>query len=144
MTPARLEPAASRPRVKHSTTEPLRSLLYICDNKLRSCAQFAPRGKCAPGCLFAPPNFNHLERRSKFAAGCIFINHRLHDQYTPKVQIYTPGVYLHRGASCAYKRGLRHCVCVCVCVCVRACVRACLRACVRACVCVCVCVCVFC
>ena len=24
--------------------------LYICDNKLRSCAQFAPRGKYAPGC----------------------------------------------------------------------------------------------
>ena len=24
--------------------------LYICDKKLRSCAQFAPRGKCAPGC----------------------------------------------------------------------------------------------
>ena len=24
--------------------------LYICDNKLRACAQFAPRGKCAPGC----------------------------------------------------------------------------------------------
>ena len=24
--------------------------LYIYDNKLRSCAQFAPRGKCAPGC----------------------------------------------------------------------------------------------
>ena len=24
--------------------------LHICDNKLRSCAQFAPRGKCAPGC----------------------------------------------------------------------------------------------
>ena len=24
--------------------------LDICDNKLRSCAQFAPRGKCAPGC----------------------------------------------------------------------------------------------
>ena len=24
--------------------------LYICDNKLRSYAQFAPRGKCAPGC----------------------------------------------------------------------------------------------
>ena len=23
---------------------------YICDNKLRSCAQFAPRGKSAPGC----------------------------------------------------------------------------------------------
>ena len=23
--------------------------LYICDNKLRSYAQFAPRGKCAPG-----------------------------------------------------------------------------------------------
>ena len=24
--------------------------LYICDNKLRSCAQSAPRGKSAPGC----------------------------------------------------------------------------------------------
>ena len=24
--------------------------LYICDNKLRSCAQFAPRCKSAPGC----------------------------------------------------------------------------------------------
>ena len=24
--------------------------LHICDNKLRSCAQFAPRGKSAPGC----------------------------------------------------------------------------------------------
>ena len=24
--------------------------LYIWYNKLRSCAQFAPRGKCAPGC----------------------------------------------------------------------------------------------
>ena len=24
--------------------------LYICDDKLRSCAQFAPRGKSAPGC----------------------------------------------------------------------------------------------
>ena len=24
--------------------------LYICDNKLCSCAQFAPKGKCAPGC----------------------------------------------------------------------------------------------
>ena len=31
--------------------------LYICDNKLRSCVQFAPRGKCAPGCSteFATP-----------------------------------------------------------------------------------------
>ena len=24
--------------------------LHICDNKSRSCAQFAPRGKSAPGC----------------------------------------------------------------------------------------------
>ena len=24
--------------------------LYICDKKLCSCAQFAPRGKCASGC----------------------------------------------------------------------------------------------
>ena len=29
MTPVRLEPAAFRSRVKHSTTEPLRSLLFI-------------------------------------------------------------------------------------------------------------------
>ena len=25
-------------------------LYIICDYKLRSCAQFAARGKCAPGC----------------------------------------------------------------------------------------------
>ena len=30
MTPVRLEPAASRSRVKHSTTEPLHSLPYGC------------------------------------------------------------------------------------------------------------------
>ena len=29
MTPVRLEPAASRSRVKHSTTEPLRSLVEV-------------------------------------------------------------------------------------------------------------------
>ena len=75
--------------------------LYICDNKLRSCAQFAP------------PNLHHLQRWSKlapgcrFAPGCIFIKHHLHDQNTPHVQIYTPGVYLHRGVYCAYERGLR-------------------------------------
>ena len=40
---------------------------YICDNNLRSCAQFAPRGKCAPGCKFAPPNSHQLQRWSKFA-----------------------------------------------------------------------------
>ena len=28
-----LEPAAPRSRVKHSTTEPLRSLLHICDQR---------------------------------------------------------------------------------------------------------------
>ena len=31
MTPVRLEPAAPRPRVKHSTTEPLRSLSLAVD-----------------------------------------------------------------------------------------------------------------
>ena len=31
MTPVRLEPAALRSRVKHSTTEPLRSLPCVCD-----------------------------------------------------------------------------------------------------------------
>ena len=29
VTPVRLEPATSRPQVKHSTTEPLRSLLFV-------------------------------------------------------------------------------------------------------------------
>ena len=29
VTPARLEPAALRSRIKHSTTEPLRSLLHL-------------------------------------------------------------------------------------------------------------------
>ena len=42
----------------------------------------------------------------KFAPGCIFIKHRLHDLNTPHVQIYTMGVYLHRVANCAYKSGL--------------------------------------
>ena len=62
---------------------------------------------------FAPPNLHHLQRWSKlapgcrFAPGCIFIMHRLHDQNTPQVQIYTPGVYLHRGVYCAYERGLK-------------------------------------
>ena len=87
--------------------------LYICYNKLRSCAQFAPRGKCATGFYFAPPNLHYLQRWSKlapgcrFAPGCIFIKHRSHDQNTPQVQIYTPGVYLHRGVYCAYEPGLR-------------------------------------
>ena len=43
----------------------------------------------------------------KFAPGCIFIKHRLYDQNTPQVQIYTPDVYLHRGVYCAYERGFR-------------------------------------
>ena len=62
--------------------------LYICDNKLRSCAQFAPRGKCAPE--------------------CIFIKHRLYDQNTSQVQIYTrvyicTGVYIvHMNEALSY------------------------------------------
>ena len=35
MTPVRLEPAALRSRVKHSTTEPLRSLIFAIICKLR-------------------------------------------------------------------------------------------------------------
>ena len=31
MTQVRLDPVASGPRVKHSTTEPLRSLRHFCD-----------------------------------------------------------------------------------------------------------------
>ena len=34
----------------HSNLSKSKIKLYNCDNKLRSCAQFAPRGKCAPGC----------------------------------------------------------------------------------------------
>ena len=54
--------------------------------------------------------FGHLERWSKFApgcnfTGCIFIKHRLHDQNTLQVLIYTTCVYLHGGANCANKRG---------------------------------------
>ena len=37
MTPVRLEPAALRSRVKHSTTEPLRSLYYIAYDVRISC-----------------------------------------------------------------------------------------------------------
>ena len=38
VTPVRLEPAAPRSRVKHSTTEPLRSLVYICTNNCKCIA----------------------------------------------------------------------------------------------------------
>ena len=64
------------------------------------CAICTPR-KCAPRCEFAPPNLHYLQRWSKFASGCkfapgcIFIKHRLHDQNTSQVQIYTPGVYIY-------------------------------------------------
>ena len=44
---------------------------------------------------------------AQFAPGCIFIKHRLHDQNTPQVKMYTPGVYLHLSVYCAYERGLR-------------------------------------
>ena len=47
-----------------------------------------------------------IRTRCKLAPACIFIKHPLHDQNTPQVQIYTPGVYLHRGVYCAYERGL--------------------------------------
>ena len=40
--------------------------MNICDNKLRSCAQFAPR------CICSPPNSHHLKMWSKFAPGCKF------------------------------------------------------------------------
>ena len=44
--------------------------LYICDNKVRSCAQFAPGGKCAPGPNLLKPNLHHLQSWSKFAPRC--------------------------------------------------------------------------
>ena len=47
----------------------------------------------------------NLHPGCKFAPGCIFRKHRLHDQNTPQVQIYTPGVYLRWGVYCAYERG---------------------------------------
>ena len=59
---------------------------------------------------FAPPTkVEQISTRGcRFAPGCIFIKHRLYDQNTPQVQIYTPGVYLHRVVYCAYERGLRY------------------------------------
>ena len=57
---------------------------------------------------FAPPTkVEQISTRVQICTGCIFIKHRLHDQNTPQVQIYTPGVYLHRGVYCAYERGFR-------------------------------------
>ena len=58
---------------------------------------------------FAPPTkVEQISTRvqiCKSAPGCFFIKHRLHDQNTSQVQIYTPGVYLHWGVYCAYERG---------------------------------------
>ena len=58
--------------------------------------------------VFTPPtNVEQIRTRVQICTGCIFIKHRLHDQNTPQVQIYTPGVYLHWGVYCAYERGFR-------------------------------------
>ena len=59
--------------------------------------------------VFAPPTKVEqirirVQDGCKSAPGCIFIKHRLHDQITSQVQIYTAGVYLHRGVYCAYER----------------------------------------
>ena len=57
--------------------------------------------------VFAPPTkVEQIRTRVQISTRCIFIKHRLHDQNTPQVQMYTPGVYLHRGVYCAYERGL--------------------------------------
>ena len=42
MTPVRLEPAAPRSRVKHSTTEPLCSLSYLFVFDMHNCKQHGP------------------------------------------------------------------------------------------------------
>ena len=83
---------------------------YIWDNRLRSCTQFSPRGKCAPGAyllhwICITWKGRAIRTRMQFCTRCIFIKHRFHDQNTPQVLIYTPCVYLHLGANCAYKRG---------------------------------------
>ena len=61
--------------------------------------------------VFAPPTkVEQIRTRVQISTRIhfhIFLKHRLHDQNTPQVQMYTPGVYLHRGVYCAYKRGLR-------------------------------------
>ena len=48
MTPVSLEPAALRSRVKHSTTEPLCSLIFIMEENTMNPDQIAPfeRGQC--------------------------------------------------------------------------------------------------
>ena len=58
--------------------------------------------------IFVPPTkVEQIRTLRKFAPGCIFLKHRLHDQNTLPVQIYTPGVFLHRGVYCAYEQGLK-------------------------------------
>ena len=82
---------------------------YIWDNKSRSCTQFAPRGKCAPGAnllhwICRPRKVEQIRTRMQFC--------RVHFHKTPfswpkytQVLIYTLCVYFHGGANCAFKRG---------------------------------------
>ena len=60
--------------------------------------------------VFAPPTkVEQIRTRVLICTRVHFHKTRLHDQNTPQVQIYTPGVYLHRGVYCAYERGFRKC-----------------------------------
>ena len=69
VTPVRLEPTALRSRVKHSTTEPLRSLVCVCKGRI-----------CACMILYAPFSFIDMQ----------------HDYFKKKKKSltfdYTPGV----------------------------------------------------
>ena len=53
----------------------------------------------------SPGKAEQIRTLMQFCTRCIFIKHRLHDQNTPQVLIYTPCVNLHWGANWAYKRG---------------------------------------
>ena len=76
VTPVRLEPAALRSRVKHSTTEPLRSLGLGCDNGIRPMAYSVGRvGNVLSSCCveqFEAVSLLILHKRTK---------HLSHEQY---------------------------------------------------------------
>ena len=64
MTPVRLESAAPRSRVKHSTTEPLRSLSRVCDRTKEAgeALKFEVKGPSSNGrSMFNIPSIRAIE-----------------------------------------------------------------------------------
>ena len=62
----------------------------------RSCAQFAPGCKIAPGCIFGHVNgVLRICTRVQIASGC---------KFAPAFEVVQ--IYLHPGANCAHERKL--------------------------------------